>query len=350
LLDLLYGQAVATRRRWFERHPHFRRRLQRPVISIGNLSVGGTGKTPLVALITQWLMDLGERPAILSRGYGRAERCDGVVVVSDGNRVLADVNRAGDEPLMLARKIAGALVLVADDRYLAGVLAERRLDATVHVLDDGFQHVQLARDLDILMTMPGEVTAGRVLPFGRLRERPDAAARAHVVVVLDTDAAGARTEAWALGVSQAVGARRRLQPAAGRDFSPVMSGGRDMSEGRDFSPAVLQPAEKAVAVAGIANPQQFFHLLREAGYDITQTLAFADHHVYGRADLARVTAALRDARADVVVTTEKDLVRWESLAPLPFQCVGVPLTLDIDGWTTLTASVEQALVRAREVA
>jgi tetraacyldisaccharide 4'-kinase len=235
-------------------------------------------------------------------------------------------------------------VLVAEDRYLAGVLAERRLDATVHVLDDGFQHVQLARDLDILMTMPGEVTAGRVLPFGRLRERPDAAARAHVVVVLDTDAAGARTEAWALGVSQAVGARRRLQPAAGRDLSPVMS------EGRDFSPAVLQPAEKAVAVAGIANPQQFFHLLREAGYDITQTLAFADHHVYGRADLARVTAALRDARADVVVTTEKDLVRWESLAPLPFQCVGVPLTLDIDGWTTLTASVEQALVRAREVA
>src|SRR5687768_2753545 len=141
LLDLLYAQAVATRRRWFERHPYSRRRLQRPVISIGNLSVGGTGKTPLVALITQWLIDRGERPAVLSRGYGRVDRCDGVVVVSDGDRILADLNRAGDEPLMIARKISVALVLVAEDRYLAGVLAERRLGASVHVLDDGFQHV-----------------------------------------------------------------------------------------------------------------------------------------------------------------------------------------------------------------
>ncbi|MGH9173167.1 MAG: tetraacyldisaccharide 4'-kinase, partial [Vicinamibacterales bacterium] len=201
MLDFLYAQAVGTRRRWFERHPQARRRLARPVISVGNLSVGGTAKTPMVSLIARWLIDAGERPAILSRGYGRRDRSDGVVIVCDGTRVLADVGRAGDEPLMLAHTMPGVVVAVAEDRFLAGVLAERKLGTTVHVLDDGFQHVQLARDLDVLMTTPGEAANGRVLPFGRLREAANAAARADVVVVVDTDLAGARTEAWALGIS-----------------------------------------------------------------------------------------------------------------------------------------------------
>ena len=202
------------------------------MISVGNLSVGGTAKTPLVARIARHLLERGEAPAILSRGYGRTDRADGVVVVSDGTRVLADLSRAGDEPLMLAHAIAGARVVVSEDRYLAGRLAERQLGATVHVLDDGFQHVQLTRDLDILMTRAGEA-GGRVLPFGRLRESPDAAARAHFAVVLDADLATARTEAWSLGVSACAGARRVLQN----------------------TPAIDAPI---VAVAGIAQPDQFF--------------------------------------------------------------------------------------------
>ncbi|MGQ0734321.1 MAG: tetraacyldisaccharide 4'-kinase, partial [Acidobacteriota bacterium] len=210
LLDLLYAHAARMRRRWYERRPNARRHLTRPVISVGNLSVGGTAKTPLVARLAAWLVETGERPAILSRGYGRDDRPDGVVVVSDGTRVLADLATAGDEPLMLARAVPRAIVAVADDRHLAGVIAERRLGATAHLLDDGFQHVGLARDLDILLTTPGEAAAGRVLPFGRLRESPDAASRAHVVVVLATDLAGARAEAWTLGVGEAVAARRTI--------------------------------------------------------------------------------------------------------------------------------------------
>jgi len=294
------------------------------VISVGNLSVGGTAKTPLVARIARHLLERGEAPAILSRGYGRTDRADGVVVVSDGTRVLADLSRAGDEPLMLAHAIAGARVVVSEDRYLAGRLAERQLGATVHVLDDGFQHVQLARDLDILMTRAGEAV-GRVLPFGRLRESPDAAARAHFAVVLDADLATARTEAWSLGVSACAGARRVLQK----------------------TPAIDSPI---VAVAGIAQPDQFFQMLKEAGYQIGRSLAFADHHTYRPADVARMADAVRDSSAATVVTTEKDAVRLTALGALPFPCLAVPMELEIDGWEGLAASIESALARARELA
>jgi tetraacyldisaccharide 4'-kinase len=324
LLDLLYAQIARSRRRWFERHPAARRRLRQPVISVGNLSVGGTGKTPLVAEISRWLLDRGERPAILSRGYRRRDARDGVVVVSDGRQVLADLNRAGDEPLMLARQVPGAVVAVCADRFLAGLVAERQLGATVHVLDDGFQHVQLARDLDVLMTKPGEIASGRVLPFGRLREAADAAARAHVVVVVDADEATARSEAWTLGVSQAVGATRvlPLNPTA----PPVM------------------------AVAGIADPGQFFDSLRLAGWQVARTITFADHHRYTHTDVARVAELLRDAGASAVVTTEKDEVRFEPLRPLPFACVAAPMRLGIESWDVLTASITAAIDRAREAA
>jgi tetraacyldisaccharide 4'-kinase len=322
LLDFLYAQAGRARRRYYERHPEARRRLRQPVISIGNLSVGGTAKTPLVSRIARYLLDRGETPAILSRGYGRTDRVDGVVVVSDGRQVLADLARAGDEPLMLARALAGVRVIVSEDRYLAGRLAEHQLGATVHVLDDGFQHVQLSRDLDILMTRVGEAS-GRVLPFGRLRESPEAAARAHFAVVLDADMASARSEAWNLGVSACAGARRVLQA----------------------TPAIESPV---VAVAGIAQPAQFFQMLQEAGYEIARTLAFADHRPYRRPDVTRIADAVNDSSAATVVTTEKDVVRLTALGALPFACSAVPMGLDIDGWDGLVASIEVALARARE--
>lgn len=338
MLDLLYARVVGARRRWFERHPEARRRLARPVISVGNLSVGGTAKTPMVSAIARWLIERGERPAILSRGYGRRNRRDGVVVVSDGKQVQATLEEAGDEPLMLADALPGAVVAVAEDRFLAGVVAERRLDATVHVLDDGFQHVQLARDFDVLMTSAGEATNARVLPFGRLRESVGAAARADIVVVLDADFATARAEAWTLGVSQSVAARRRLDFAGAVSVSGASSGWNAAA------------GAAVVAVAGIAHPDRFFQMLRDAGCNVAAALSFPDHHRYGPRDVARVDSTARWAGTDTVVTTRKDLVRWQPLGPLPFECVAIPLGLELDGWETLTASLEQAIARAREAA
>ena len=156
MLSALYAHAAARRRRWYDRRPQRRRRLARPVVSVGALAAGGSGKTPLAALVAELLRDAGERPAVLSRGYGRRNGA-GVVVVRDPDGVRAGVDAAGDEPRMLAERLDGVSVVVSRDRYRAGRLAETRLGATVHVLDDGFQHLQLARDLDLLLVRADEL-------------------------------------------------------------------------------------------------------------------------------------------------------------------------------------------------
>jgi tetraacyldisaccharide 4'-kinase len=329
LLDSLYGQVMRVRRRRMERRPQRQRRLSKPVISVGNLSMGGTGKSPVVAAIAQWLVDHGERPAILSRGYGRAETVDGVVVVSDGTRVQEGVDRSGDEPLMLARQVPGAAVCVSPDRHLAGTLAERRLGCTVHVLDDGFQHLQLARDLDVLVTRVGEIPQGRVIPMGRLREPMDAAARAQVLVVSDATSGAASTEAWALGISQSCGASRVLG-------HPVRMGGPDPGS------RIPEPGS-IVAVAGIANPSRFFDALKESGANVVDALAFADHHRYSRGDLDRIAGKVQSSGADAVFTTDKDAVRFESLGELPFALYRVPLVVTFEPAEALFESVRAIL-------
>jgi tetraacyldisaccharide-1-P 4'-kinase len=178
----VYARGARARRAWYARHPEARHRLTRPVVSVGNLRVGGSGKTPLVRHLAVLLRQLGEHPAILSRGFARAAAEDGVVVVSDGLRIRADLGRSGDEPLMLARALAGVGVFVSADRYLAGLLAERRFGATVHILDDGFQHFALERQADLLLVSDDDLDGGRTLPFGRLREPAGAAAAADAII------------------------------------------------------------------------------------------------------------------------------------------------------------------------
>ena len=325
---------MRARRQWVEHHPERRQHLARPVISVGNLSMGGTGKSPVVAAIAQWLVEHGERPAILSRGYGRADAPDGVVVVSDGSRVLEGVARSGDEPLMLARQVPGAAVCVSPDRYLAGTLAERQLGCTVHVLDDGFQHLQLARDLDVLVTTMGEIPKGRVIPMGRLREPVDAASRAQVLVVSDATAGAASSEAWALGISQACGARRTLG-------APFQVGRRQ--SGLSAEAVAKAGVGRVVAVAGIANPSRFLDALRAAGTPVVESIAFPDHHRYSRADVDRIASKVQQAGADVVFTTDKDAVRFEALGELPFALYRVPLVVTFEPADALFESVRAVL-------
>jgi tetraacyldisaccharide 4'-kinase len=341
LLDSIYGHVMRARRRRFERQPQRQRRLARPVISVGNLSMGGTGKSPVVAAIAQWLIDAGERPAILSRGYARRDPVDGVVVVSDGASIHCAVDRSGDEPLMLARQVPRAVVCVAPERYLAGRLAEQQLGCTVHVLDDGFQHLELARDLDVLVTSVGEIPGGKVIPAGRLREPVDAAARAHVLVVSDATAGAAAAEAWTLGISQACAAVRTLG-------APLASGG---------SPGIEDPGSgigemKVLAVAGIAHPDRFVTSLRGAGWNVVDSLAFRDHHDYSTSDLAVIDAKMKSEGAAAVFTTEKDAVRFEALGALPFPWYRVPLRVEFDPadalFGSITAMLRTASARAGE--
>jgi tetraacyldisaccharide-1-P 4'-kinase len=380
LLDLLYGEIARWRRRSFERHPDRRRRLARPVISVGNLSVGGTGKSPVVAALAAWLVQHGERPAILSRGYGRRDDVPGVVVVSDGHTLRAGLGRSGDEPLMLARAVPGAIVCVCPDRHLAGVLAERRLGATVHLLDDGFQHFTLARDLDVLVTAPGEIGGGRVLPRGRLREPQDAAARAHVLVVMGATAGAAASEGWALGVGLACGAERVLgepclvgpasQPSEPQ--APSLKSQAPILETQDPSlktqdpgfkalgprlktqdprlktqdpRPVLSPGSRVLVACGIANPRRFVEDLAYAGYVVAGEVLFGDHHTFSAADIARISAAVLETGAEAVLTTDKDAVRFEDAGARPFVLYRVPLGLRFEPPDVLFESVS-ALIAA----
>jgi len=331
---------MRVRRRRYEREPGRQRRLSKPVISVGNLSMGGTGKTPVVSALAQWLVDRGERPAILSRGYARASSVDGVVVVSDGREILDSVDRSGDEPMMLARQVPRAIVCVSPERYLSGVLAERALGATVHILDDGFQHLELARDLDVLVTTVGEIPGGNVMPRGRLREPIEAAARAQVLVVSDATAGAAAAEAWALGISQACGAARTLgEPVKIGDQG---SGIRDQGPGtRDQGPGIRD--RRVMALAGIANPDRFIAALKQDGWNLVDAITFADHHRYSRHDIAGVAERVKSSGADAVLTTDKDAVRLDMIGQIPFDLYRVPLTIAFDPPDVLFASAAAVL-------
>ena len=303
MLDILYSQIARARRRYYQRRPHLRRRLTAPVISIGNLTVGGSGKTPLAVEIARLLVELGERPSILSRGYAREIMDEGVVVVSDGTHVLTDdVAHSGDEPLMAARMVARAAVLVSSSRYVAGRVAETNLGCTVHVLDDGFQHFDLMRDVDLLVA-PDRLDDTRTLPFGRFREPLDAAAAADALLV-ETDAltveetrvSSPHDRAEALRPPPAAAARLRVPMAF--EFSRRITG-----------PLADRPA---YAFAGIARPNRFYADLEKAGWRLTGRRSFGDHHHYADREVREIVRAATDSGAQVILTTEKDLVRLGS--------------------------------------
>jgi tetraacyldisaccharide 4'-kinase len=311
-----YGVVAKWRRAWYLRHPEARRRLRQSVVSVGNLRVGGSGKTPAVAHLARLLLEMGERPAILSRGYARRNRADGVVVVSDGSNVRADVLRAGDEPLMLARALAGVAVLVSPDRYLSGRIAETHLGCTVHLLDDGFQHFELERDVDLLLVSPDDLKDPRPLPAGPLREPLDVAGSADAVIVSTASSDESRRVARQLGITEAFQAVRTVGP-------PTLV----EPAGRMVAPA---PGTRVLGVAGIARPEPFFADLREAGWVVAAELAFADHHLYCARDVARIVEVARASRSVMVLTTEKDLMRLLPQRPFPIPLAVVPLRLSIE--------------------
>jgi tetraacyldisaccharide 4'-kinase len=303
VLSTLYAAAARRRRERYAARPDLRRRLRRPVISIGNLAVGGRGKTPLAATVARLLRDAGERPAILSRGYARARAEDGVVVVRDAEGVRADLARSGDEPLMLARQLPGVSVLTCPDRYAAGRFAEHHLGATVHVLDDGFQHLQLERDIDLLIVSSEDVRRPVTLPAGRLREPLDTVIAADALLEAD-------------------------------DEVNIETGGVDLPvfrlRRRTEHPRTDDPAAPIVAVAGIAGPSRFFDDLAANGWRVAETLAFRDHHRYTARDLDRIAGVVKARGAARVLTTEKDYVRLLPFRPFPFVVDVVPLVLEPD--------------------
>ena len=273
-----------------------------PVVSIGNLSVGGTGKTPLVEMLCRKLDAMGMRTAVVSRGYGRKGGA-GVTLVSrgDGEGPLVDVRTAGDEPYLLAMHLPRTAVLVAADRVAAARAAVEQANAQVIIADDAYQHRRLARDLDLLAvdaTNPTE--AGWLLPAGGLREPLEAAGRASAFLITRSDRISDTTQLRSM--YRAHNATAPFFHTATRPCGVLLpDGSRIGVEGlRD---------ERAVAFCGIAKPRFFQMDLQRLGVNLAEFHIFGDHHWYEERDVERIEAAARTAGTELILTTEKDWVR-----------------------------------------
>lgn len=338
-LGSIYGWAASRRRAGARRHPERVRRLSRPVVSIGNLSVGGSGKTPLTVAVAQALAARGERPAILSRGYARRGAGPGVVVVSDRHAVQAGVETSGDEPQLMARRLPGVPVLVSTDRHAAGVVAEREFGCTVHLLDDGFQHLGLARAADVLLLSEVDVR-GRVLPAGRLREPVASAWLADAWATFD---ASPESLLAALAAQSGTARGGRSAPPL---FALTATVGAPLAVVPWAAPVAVEPGP-VVAVAGIANPARFFASARAAGYTVTRQLIYRDHHWFTADDWRAIAAAAAADGARAILTTEKDAVRLAPLvdrvpAAVPVAYLPQTITLPEPFTAWLAARVEAA--------
>jgi tetraacyldisaccharide 4'-kinase len=312
-LSHLYGTGVALRLALYRRGVIRVRSAARPVVSVGNVAAGGTGKTPFVRWLAGELLRRGRHPAILTRGYGRSSR--GTVVVSDGRGALASVPDSGDEPALLARALP-AVPIVADARRVRAAARAETLETPVdlHLLDDGFSHVGLARDVDVvLLDATAPDAGGALLPAGLLREPLASLARADLIVVTKTELAD---PAAALQLA------RRFAPGVPVFHARTEILGIRDREGRSVDPADL-PAGTTVAVAGIAHPDAFRATLDALGVEPTAFLAFRDHERYGPSTLGRIERELEETGATAIVTTEKDAVKLEAKLRAPVFHVAV---------------------------
>jgi tetraacyldisaccharide 4'-kinase len=312
-LAAAYGAAVSARLALYRRGILKTAHAKRPVISVGNLAVGGTGKTPFVAWLARELAAAGEKPSILTRGYGRSG--SGTVVVADGAGHRTDVSLSGDEAAVLAQALPDVPIVAAARRAEAAERAESLFPAvTLHLLDDGFSHVALSREVDVVLLDATDPAArGALLPAGRLREPLSSLGRADVVVVTKVEQAdpGPALEL----------ARRHAPGAPLYRAETVVEAIRD-AHGDEVAPKDL-PAGTVVAVAGIARPEAFRFTLESLGVEPTAFLSFPDHADYGPYRVGKILRAVEETGATAVVTTEKDAVKLSSVLSLPIFRVGI---------------------------
>jgi tetraacyldisaccharide 4'-kinase len=288
-LSGVFASGVALRNALYDAGVFKVQKLSRPVVNVGNISVGGSGKTPFVIALGELLKARGITFDVLSRGYGRSSK-DVAIVDPQGAP-----DQFGDEPLLIAHKL-GVPVVVAADRCQAGVLAEQRFASQLHLLDDGFQHRRLHRDFDIVMLSASDLS-DTLLPVGRLREPLSALRRADVIV----PASDAIAPGW-VAMQWRVRREMLLDP----------------------------PRLNAVAFCGLGRPQQFFNMLRSSGADLCATVAFRDHHRYTEAEIERLLKIKAKKRAQCFVTTEKDEINLGPLAGrlLPLRIAKLRLVLE----------------------
>ena len=306
-LSSIYGGVVRVRNALYDRGWLSARRLQGPVISVGNVSAGGSGKTPFVLLLGELLNTRGIKFDVLSRGYGRQSK--GVRFVDPAGLP----KEFGDEPLLIARRLQ-IPVVVGEDRYEAGLVAEERFGPQLHLLDDGFQHRGLARDFDVVIVTPQDAS-DKLLPAGRLRESLQSLRRADAVVL----GSGAAAESFPLEGKLVWRVRRGIVP---ENVPP-----------------------RPIVFCGIARPQNFILQLRAANIEPVAEALYRDHHTYGEKDISELLALKQRSEAGGFVTTEKDAVNLgpylSALKPLAVVPVKMELTDAANAVDTMLRKIEE---------
>lgn len=309
MFSALFGAGVRFRNSLYSHKLLKAHCLAGTVVSVGNLSVGGSGKTPFVLLVGELLKQRGVKFDVLSRGYGRKSK--GVAIVDPAGPAV----EFGDEPLLIARRLQ-VPVVVGEDRYKAGVEAERKFGQELHILDDGFQHRALARDLDIVLVTPEDARDG-LLPAGRLREPLSSLSRADVVVL----AGGATPEDFPLPGKQVWRVRRNI--------------------------AKVETPERPVVFCGIARPEHFLFQLKLAGVDAAAQALYRDHHSYSERDVGDLLALAKKSDARGFITTEKDAINLggylSALKPLAV----IPVKMELVDEAAAADTIMRTIIKRR---
>jgi len=342
--SLLYGVGVRFRLKAYEKGIFRGKSLPGFVISVGNITAGGTGKTPAVAMLAKWALDEGHRVAILSKGYGGRYKQE-VLEVSDGEHIYADSQMAGDEPFLLAREVSGSPVVISKNRYQAGMYAHKKFGSDFFILDDGFQHLGLERNLNLVLIDASEPFGNaHLLPWGPLREPLSQLERADAFILTRfsrVQSPEGKRERWGQSAkSKAQSAEDRGQsternairhtPGAMRSPQETLAflKGRFPSmsvfcadhipdklvfplSGEVYTPGFLR-GKRVLAFAGIAHPEQFQESLIELGVNVVQFKGFRDHYPFDGDEIRELIRMKERIGARYLLTTEKD---WMRIAP-----------------------------------
>jgi tetraacyldisaccharide 4'-kinase len=302
----LFELAVRTRIAAYETGYLKPKPLGPVVISVGNITLGGTGKTPMAAYIADYLQREGYKVAVLTRGYGRRSNARRVLNSTDAS-AAGEVSEVGDEPLMLARALPRVQVIVDADRFVAGQWAEREMGSDVLVLDDGYQHLQIKRDLNLLLIDATDPYGNfEMIPFGRLREPLYGLKRADAIIITRAD------RPFDQGQTSSIIRYFCGEAIPLLYFHSAIVGFRHLKSGQTYDPANFRDWNVATMCA-IGNPRAFVDELLQVGMNVYAESFFRDHHSFSQADLDRVISNAREVGADALITTEKDAVRLENL-------------------------------------
>lgn len=330
MLSRLYETIVGARNSLYETGVFKSFSLGAKTVSVGNITVGGTGKTPLVRLVAEILAAHGERVCILTRGYGR-ENPKKRVLVSDGEKILADARTAGDEPFELAHKLLGRAIIVADaNRAAAGNWAREKFGITAFVLDDAFQHRRVRRDSDVVcVDATNPFGNGKLLPTGILREPLENLRRADAIVITRANLAE--------DVSNLKSQISRYNP-----HCPIFVTENRVSNLIELKNFLVKTqnhqrtlhnrpptADRCLAFCALGNPESFFEQMRRENYNLAATETFADHHFYTANDIEKLTGQARQSGAKILLTTAKDAVKLKNLT-IDFPCFVVENELVFD--------------------